>query len=453
MPFLALGVEHKTASLSIRERVALDDDAIARLSRELTAETLLDEVAILSTCNRTELYLFGEDGAQAATLARTRLSQNDASLQPYIHLWMEMDAVEHLFRVASGLESQLLGESQILSQVRDMLEVGQRLGTIGPNLHSLFRSAISCARQARAGTALGRVNVSLGTEAVHAAESALGTLKDRSVLLIGGGEISRLVAEELRGKRLKSLYIANRTASVATSLAKKFGGRAALFDDIPRLLPHVDVIISATSSPHFVLTPEDFSQAPHSTAQGSREGTHKGLPLQAHRSCLIFDLAIPRDVDPAVGSIPGVELHDLDSLLPSGLVAHWDDDIRVMEGVIAAEIQEFMAWYLARRVAPVIANLRSHVEAVSRQELKRVGPQLADLTVRERAAVESLTQRLIDKMFHHLVTRLRLAAQTDPNLVDAAEFFFLHGEGGLFEHADQNVTSLQSPVTGLKTED
>jgi glutamyl-tRNA reductase len=122
-------------------------------------------------------------------------------------------------------------------------------------------------------------------------------------------------------------------------------------------------------------------------------------------------------------------------LLPSSLLSEWDDDIRVIEGVIAAEIQEFMAWYLTRRVVPVISNLRSHVEAVAEIELKRVAPQLQDLTDRERAAVESLTGRLIDKMFHHLVMRLRLAAQTDPTLVEAAEFFFLHGEGGLFPHA------------------
>jgi glutamyl-tRNA reductase len=152
---------------------------------------------------------------------------------------------------------------------------------------------------------------------------------------------------------------------------------------------------------------------------------------------LICDLAIPRDVDPMVGLIPGVELWDLDRLIPSGLDAHWEEDIRLMEGIITAEVQEFMAWSLTRRVVPVIANLRSHVETVAEQELKRIGPQLANLNDRERAAVESLTNRLIDKMFHHLVTRLRLAAQTDPQLVDAAEFFFLHGEGSLFPHATQ----------------
>jgi glutamyl-tRNA reductase len=343
-----------------------------------------------------------------------------------------MAAAEHLFRVASGLESQVLGEPQVLSQVRDALETAHRLEAVGPNLHSLFRAAISCARQARAGTTLGRVNVSIGSEAVRAAIVALGSIAGRGALLIGGGEIARLVAEELRREKAGTLFIANRTESVAVDLAAHFRGTPARLVDIPRIIPTVDLVITCTSANHYVLTPEDF-------ARGSQP--KRAAPLQ------VFDLAIPRDVDPAVGSIPGVVLHDLDGLLPAGVEEQWDADVRAMEAVIAAEVHEFTAWYLTRRVAPVIASLRSHVEAVSEQELRRVAPRLADLTDREREAVESLTNRLIDKMFHHLVLRLRLAAQTDPRLVEAAEFFFLHGEGGLFEHAaeqeERSATSRQ----------
>jgi glutamyl-tRNA reductase len=420
MPFLAIGVEHKTAPLSIREPVALEGDTLEQTYLTLATEPAIAEVAILSTCNRTEVYLVTETEVEATAVVSSYLAGTDDKLRPYLQIWRDMEAVEHLFRVASGLESKLLGEAQILSQVREVLETGQRLATIGANLHALFRSAISCARQARAGTALGRINLSLGVEAVRAARHELGTLQDRTVLLIGGGEIGRLIGEELARQHLKVLFVANRTAITATELAARYGGQAALFSDIPRLIPHVDVIFSATSAPQYVLTRDDVESAGH----GRRD-----TPLT------IFDLAIPRDVDPMVGDLPNVSLHDLDSVLPAGLVGHWEDDIRSMESVIAAEIQEFLAWHLTRRVVPVIANLRSHVEAVSQQELKRIAPQLANLTDRERAAVDSLTQRLIDKMFHHLVMRLRLAAQTDPKLVDAAEFFFLHGEGSLFEHA------------------
>jgi len=391
----------------------MDEEAIARATRKLTGTDNIAEAAILSTCNRTEIYLYADDAGIAVESARGELDADDHWRQ-----WNDMEAAEHLFRVASGLESQVLGEAQILRQVSDALDTAQGLGVVGPNLHSLFRSAISCARQARSGTALGRVKSSLGSEAVRAARQAVGNLEKKAVLLIGGGEVARLVADELAHVSLSALYVANRTASGAQDIAGSRGATAVSLEDVRRLIPGVDVVITATSAAQFVLTAEDVSPRDH--------------PLH------IFDLALPRDVDPSVSILPQVTVHDLDSLLPDGgLEGYWQGDVVAMEAVIAAEVHEFMTWNLTRRVAPVIASLRSHVEAVQRQEMKRVAPRLKDLTDRERAAVESLTSRLIDKMFHHLVVRLRLAAQTDPALVDAAEFFFLHGEGGLFEHAAQ----------------
>jgi glutamyl-tRNA reductase len=418
MPFLAVGVEHRTAPLAIRERLALDPEGAARAARELHALPPIHEAVVLSTCNRTEVYLFA-DLEECAEAVRDFLARGDAALRGYLQTWREMDAAEHLFRVASGLESQIPGEAQITSQVSEALEIAQAAGTTGANLHSLFRSAVSCARQARAGTALGRVNLSVGREAAAAAEAALAGLAGCSALVIGGGEVSRLAAEELRRRGVTRLYIANRTVSVAVDLARQVGGTPARLEDIPRLAARVEVIVSATSASRYLIVPDDLAGP----------AVDRTSPLH------IFDLAVPRDVDPDVAGLPNVILHDLDDLLPSGSEEAWDEDVRAMEAVIAAEVKEFTAWYLTRRVAPVIANLRSHVEAVQRQELKRIAPQIKDLTDRERAAVESMTERLIDKMFHHLVVRLRLAAQTDPALVDAAEFFFLHGEGGLFPHA------------------
>lgn len=429
MPFLAVGVEHKTAPLPIRERVAMGDEAMVCASRALAEHADIAEVAILSTCNRTEIYLYA-DAPQAAMDVVTRyFDSHHGDTHSYLQVWRESDVVEHLFRVASGLESQVLGEPQIISQVSKALELGQSIETIGPNLHALFRAAISCSRQARAGSALGRLDVSMGSRAVEAAESAFEGLSGRVVLLVGGGQICRLVANELARHQLKALFIANRTVSVAQDIASNVGGRAAQLTDIPKLIPMSDLIISATGASHYVLTAEDFN------AEGLRE-----RPLH------IYDLAIPRDVDPSVGLLPGIALHDLDTLLPEGIEGQWDDDIRKMESIIAAEVHEFVSWYLTRRVVPVISNLRSHVEAVQRQEMKRVAPQLADLTDRERQAVDSLTSRLVDKMFHHLVLRLRLAAQTDPKLVEAAEFFFLHGEGGLFEHASETEKRTKTSV-------
>jgi glutamyl-tRNA reductase len=432
LPFLALGLEHKTAPLPIRERITLDSESVSAELRRLVGHPAITEAGILSTCNRYEMYLYVDDLEAAKMLASSRLIENDQAVAAYVQCWQDLDCARHLFRVASGLESQLLGEGQILSQVREAYEIGQRLDTIGPNLHSLFRSAIKCARQARAGTDLGRVDASLGNQAVQAAEESLGSLKGRSALLIGAGEISRLVGENLRTKKLGEFLITNRTASAATDLGAKFGAATIDFQRIPEVLQRVDVIFTATSSRDHILTKEDVESSVH-----TRES-------KLH----IFDLAIPRDVDPSLNSLPQIEVHDLERLMPGDLSVQWANDIRHMESVISAEIQEFMAWYLTRRVAPVIASLRSHVEAVSQQELLRVRPQLANLTDREHQAVGSLTQRLIDKMFHHLVTRLRLAAQTDPKLVEAAEFFFLHGEGGLFDHAVEKaeIDPERSPV-------
>jgi glutamyl-tRNA reductase len=423
MPFLATGVEHKTAPLAVRERLALDAGHIAT---SLHLHPAVDEVAVLSTCNRIEVYLFAEDGEPALEAARQAL-QVDTATAAYLQHWDDLDAVRHLFRVASGLESQVLGEPQILSQVRETLERGQRDGTVGTNLHSLFRAAIRCARRARTDTRLGYTDRSMGAEAVRLADMELGGLDRRSVLLIGGGEVIRLAARELHGSGSAGLYVANRTLPVAAEIAEQFGGTPIGIADIPSVLPSVDLVIAATASSDHVLQAADVPPLDH--------------PL------LIVDLAIPRDIDPAVGFLPHVRLHDLDSLLPGGTEGQWREEVDAMEAVIAAEVQDFTSWILTRRVVPVIASLRAHVEAVSEQEMRRVATRLEGLTDREREAVESLTQRLIDKMFHHLVTRLRLAAQTDPKLVEAAEFFFLHGEGGLFEHAAEQPSETPTEQT------
>jgi glutamyl-tRNA reductase len=410
MPFLATGVEHKTAPLAIRECLAPDADLLTALH----AHPAIDEVAVLATCNRLEVYLFTGHPETVLPVVHDALGV-DAATVPYLRRWNDLEAVRHLFRVASGLESQVLGEPQVLAQVRDALEAAQQADTAGVNLNALFRAAIRCARRARSDTRLGYTDRSIGAEAVHIAEREMGALESRRVLLVGGGEVIRLAARELGRTGVGSLTVANRTLSVAREIAEEFGGTPVRIDEIPATVSRIDIVIAATAASEYVLGTGDVPALDH--------------PL------LILDLAIPRDVDPVVGDLPNVRLHDLDSLLPGGTEAQWRDDVAAMEAVIAAEVKDFSSWILTRRVVPVIASLRAHVEEVSEVEMRRVASRLEGLTDREREAVESLTQRLIDKMFHHLVTRLRLAAQTDPRLVEAAEFFFLHGEGGLFEHA------------------
>lgn len=416
MPFLVVGVDHTTAPLSVRERLSLDGRNVRPADLLPTSPVL--ESATLATCNRVEVYAVADDPVAAEPVVRQWLTGGEAALERYVRVWRDLAAAEHLFRVAAGLESQVPGEVEILTQVREALAAAQSDGTVGPELHALFRAAISCGRRARAGTALGRLDRSFAVEAVGAAERALGGLSGRSALVVGGGSIARVAAKELGSRNLANLWIANRTAAVARELASETGGIAAQLDDIREIVPRVDVVVSATGASTYVITPDHLAD-------------RTGVPL------LVFDLALPRDVDPAVGELPGVDLTDLDALVPDEPAERWAGDIRAMEAAIAAELHQFKAWTLTRRAAPVIAALRRHVEAVSAQELDRVAPRLTGLSESEWDAVTTLTNRLIDKMFHHLVLRLRLAAQTDASLIEAAEFLFLHGEGGLFEDASR----------------
>lgn len=416
MPFLVLGVDHTTAPLSVRERLSLDERNIRPADLPSTSPVL--ESATLATCNRVEVYAVADNLEAAEPVVRQWLTGGDETLAPYVRVWRDLAAAEHLFRVAAGLESQVPGEVEILTQIREALAAAQSDGTVGPELHALFRAAISCGRRARAGTALGRLDRSFAVEAVGAAERALGGLSGRSALVVGGGSIARVAAKEFGSRGLANLWIANRTAAVARRLAEETGGVAARLDDIAQIVPRVDVVVSATGASSYVITPDQLAD-------------------RAEAPLLVFDLALPRDVDPAVGRLPAVDLTDLDALVPDEPAERWAGDIRTMEATIAAELHEFKAWTLTRRAAPVIAALRRHVEAVSAGELDRVAPRLAGLSESEWDAVTTLTNRLIDKMFHHLVLRLRLAAQTDASLIEAAEFLFLHGEGGLFEDASR----------------
>jgi glutamyl-tRNA reductase len=408
--FLAVGFEHSTAPLTVRERVAIMGEALEEAHDVLICYAGVAEVAVLSTCNRTELYLFSDDPAATLEAARAHLLAADPGLGPYFREWRNAEVVQHLYRVAAGLESQVLGERQILSQVQKALTYAEQMDTIGANLHQLFCSAIACARQVRAATSIGRMDRSIAAETLCAAESVIGPLRGLTALVIGGGEVSRLVVKELRCRDIGPLFLANRTPSVAAELAEQCHGVAIPLWQIGQLLPALDLVISATSAPRRILSAEDVQAA---------DLSRRSTPLH------LFDLALPRDIDPAIGSFPGILLHDLDSVLPAGIRERRQEGVRAAEDIVCTHVVQFERWYRTRRVVPLIAELRRQVEAIASKELERVSPRLVGLTQSQSQAVESLTNRLTDAIFHQLVTRLRLAASADdPQLLQAAAFFF-----------------------------
>jgi glutamyl-tRNA reductase len=407
MAFAVVGVDHTTCPVAIRERVVLDEDRQAAVLNELVAHAAIDEAAILNTCARTEIYLFSDRAIdRACEIARAVLAANEPAAHAYICVRKDVDAVRHLFRVASGLESQVLGEQQIAGQVRASFESGQAAGTVRTNLDALFRAAIQCSRRARNESNLGRLNLSIATAAVETLRRH-APVGESAILVIGAGQIAKLVVQEVREAR--RLVISNRTMATAQVIAQELAAETLPLSEAIAQLHTFDVVFCATSAIRPVLQIQHIASA---------------APL------IVFDLAVPRNVEAGVEHVPGVTLYDVDAISPS--TAQWDDDVQRMESVIEGEVHDFMSHHLTRRVAPIIASLRDHVDYVRAQEMARIATHLNGMEASQRAAVESLTQRLIDKMFHHLVIRLKLAALTNPTLVEAAEFFFAHGEDTLF---------------------
>lgn len=405
--FLAVGVDD-SAPLPAREGIAGVGDCPAETYRDLLSRGMAEAI-ILATCNRTELYMFTADPKHAGAQARAFLLERSPQLGPHLREWRGMDAVEHVLRVGAGLESRVLGERQILGQVRQALTVARSHSAAGTYLQSLFRATIACGREVRRATALGQVDASVSVEAVCRVEASLGSLHERSALLVGAGQVSRLAAAELRRRGIGQLFVTNRTPSAAEELARRYGGRAVSLGDVHRLVREVDVVISATSAPGRVLNAHDVA------------GTNR----DPHRPLLVIDLAMPRDVDPAVGALPAVTLCDLDSMGSDANRALRDDDMRRAEEVVDDYRDRVQRWYSVRRVTPFITALRRDIDELTATELARSAPSPGRAAGGEQEAVDRFAHRLADALFHRFVTRLQGAACGDaPWLDDAAELFF-----------------------------
>jgi glutamyl-tRNA reductase len=375
---LAVGVSHRTAPIALRDRlaVAVDDLAIDRPH------------VVLSTCNRLELYVEVEEPhaehrvvaalARAAGLPERELAAAATAVTGE-------RAVVHLFRVAAGLDSPILGESQILGQVRSAAAAGGA----GPLLGRLFAAAVHAGRRARHETSLGERAGSLAASTVAVAAEYLGGLDGRRVLVVGAGSIGELVAGSFRSQGCE-VTVASRTHERARVLASRVNGRAMRMDALRIALAEADVVVSCTRSPGVVI--------------GVRE-------LAAERRLLVVDLALPRDVDPAVGSLPGCTLYDLDGLNARAGAAHAPTDAELAaEAIVAEEAERFCAWRRSRSVATAITSLRGRAEAIRAAELARMRAKLDGLSPAERHAVETLTAQIVNKLLHEPTISVKQAA-------------------------------------------
>lgn len=397
MKLLLVGTSHRRAPVEIRERVAVDADGAAALAARLADG---GEAVCLSTCNRTELYLAAPESTEAdrrATHALSELAAVEApALEPYLYRLEDEAAAVHLFRVAAGLDSLVPGESEILGQVRTAYERGE----VGPLLDRLFSHALHTGKKVRTDTAIAESPGTTSSAAAALAAQVFGDLEGSRIAIVGAGKIGTRAARRLTKRGASLSFVANRTETRARELAEELGGATVPLDRLVEATHDADIVVSSTSSPDFVLTKADLADA---------------LPARKGRPLLLIDLAVPRDLDPAINELPDCYLYDIDDL---EAVVHEtargrEAEFARAESIAVHEAGRFRDWLAMRDVAPTIASLRERAEAIRRGELAKASARLAGLSERERNAVESLTSQIVNKLLHEPIVRLKEAAAAE----------------------------------------
>lgn len=375
-----VGISHRHAPVEVRERVALGLNDAAALARQLAEDGR--ECVCLSTCNRTELYVVGDDSESRAHEALRTLGDDEVAALSY--RLVDQAAALHLFRVAAGLDSLVPGEGEILGQVRAAYEAG----TPGPLLNRLFRDALHAGKRARSQTAIAESPASVSSAGAALAEQVFGELAGRRVLVVGAGKVGELAARSLVARGAEIAAVANRSGERAEEVAQAFGARGVTLEQMPEELVSVDVVVACTSASGFVVHGSDVLE-------------RKGRPL------FLIDLAVPRDIDPVVNELDGCYLYDIDDLeavVAATMVGRRREAERA-ESIVAEEAERFRAWQASLDVVPTIASLRARAEAIRTAELSK-----AKLSEDERRAVESVTAQILNKLLHLPTVRMKEAA-------------------------------------------
>jgi glutamyl-tRNA reductase len=393
MTLTLVGLSHHVAPVELRERVTLDIGAAAALARSL------GDAVCLSTCNRTELYLAGVDPGPAVEALEHLAGE---SLDGVVYQLHEDAAAVHLFRVAAGLDSLVPGEGEILGQVRDAYEAV----TPGPVLDKVFRQALGVGKRVRTETAIGESPASVSSAAAALAAQVFGDLHGRRVLLVGAGRIGELAASNLASRGAEIAFVANRTVDSARELAHRFGGQTLALDEVAARLGEVDVVVSSTSAPEQLLHARD-------------------VPARRRAPLFFIDIAVPRDLDPAIAGLGGCFVYDIDDLeaVVAETLAGRRAEAERAEQLVAEEADRFRSWRASLDVVPAIASLRAHAEEIRSAELAKVEARVSD---DERRTLESVTAQILNKLLHLPTVRMKEAAVSADGAVyaDAVRHLF-----------------------------
>lgn len=411
MAVIVVGVSHHGASLEVRERLAYRASEVPGLLERVRAEAGAREAVLLSTCNRTELYLVEGDREAPATVWSLFGERLGADASGFGYVRRDRDAAAHLFRVVSGMDSMVVGEAQIHGQVRDAWEASRSASSAV--LNRLFQTALLVGGRVRSETALGHGAMSVSSAAVQLAKKIFGSLVGKRAMVLGAGEMAELALASLQGEGVRAAVVANRTFERAQALAALYGATAVHYDQAWAALADVDVLLCSTSSPHQVV---------------SADRVRDGLGRRGDRPLCILDIALPRDVDPAVAEMDNVFLYDLDDLraVVSASVERRQRELPAAEGLIGEEVEKFWQWVAGLEAVPVVTQFREEMNRVRERELDAALRRLGDLTPEQRAAVEHFSQSLMNKFLHEPSVRLRAAAANGRGLgvVDAARYLF-----------------------------
>jgi glutamyl-tRNA reductase len=395
-----IGVNHNSAPVEVRERLAIPESRLADAMQRLAQHPGVDEGLILCTCNRVELLARSRNGSSADLrgFLHQYFGLEPEILEPYLYDYSEAEAVRHLFRVTASLDSMVVGEAQILGQVKEAYATARAVGAVNSQLDLLLTRAFAVAKRVRTETAVGTSAVSVASVAVELAKKIFGSLQGKHVYLVGAGKMSELAARHLQAHGAASIFVANRTYERARQLAAKFNGEAINFSQIYNTCDRADIVITSTGAPVAIFR---------------REHGEMFLARRKNRPMFFIDIAVPRDVDPEMNKLDGIFVYDIDDLQQAvtSHVADRQKEAERAENIINTEVERFQARLQTLEVVPTIVSLQDHLETIRQAEIDRVRGRLGPLSPEQELAVEALTRGIINKIMHTPISALKSAAK------------------------------------------
>lgn len=400
MRFQLIGVNHTTAPVEVRERLAIPESRLPEACKKLAEHPGIEEGMILSTCNRVEILANTKNGvgADLRGFLQSYFQLDRDELDRHLYEYTEHEAVRHLFRVASSLDSMVVGEPQILGQVKEAYATARAVGAVRAQLDQLVTRAFAVAKRVRTETAVGSSSVSIASVAVDLAKKIFGNLQGKHVYLVGAGKMSELAARHLMAHGCASIFVANRTYDRAVSLAYKFKGQAIHFEDLHNTCDRADIVITSTGAPHAIFR---------------REHGEMFLSRRRNRPMFFIDIAVPRDVDSAMNKLDGIFVYDIDDL-QQAVASHVADrrkEAERAEAIVTLEVERFQARIQTLDVVPTIVSLQDHLETIRQAEIDRVRGRLGPMTPDQEMAVEALTRGIVNKIMHTPISTLKSAAR------------------------------------------